>query len=96
MQINFFSLQCSYKGENFLVYVPESIKLFIEGQAFSRSNDLVPHLPPPPSSVSKLDRRHTGRLRNREKLLTVEQCWAQIRYSLPVTVTSYKLLTQSY
>jgi hypothetical protein len=24
------------------------------------------------------------------------QCWAQIRYSLPVTVTSYKLLTQSY
>ncbi len=24
------------------------------------------------------------------------QCWAQIRYSLPVTVISYKLLTQSY
>ena len=28
--------------------------------------------------------------------LTAEQCWAQIHYSLPVTVTSYKLLTQSY
>jgi hypothetical protein len=27
---------------------------------------------------------------------TSNQCWAQIRYSLPVTVTSYKLLTQSY
>ncbi len=29
-------------------------------------------------------------------MFTQMQCWAQIRYSLPVTVTSYKLLTQSY
>jgi hypothetical protein len=29
-------------------------------------------LPPPPSSVSKLDQRHSGRLRKRDNLLTGE------------------------
>jgi hypothetical protein len=51
----------------------ESIECFIEfidGQAISRTYDLV-LLPPLPSSpFSKLDRRHTGRLRNRDNLLT--------------------------
>ncbi len=46
--------------------------LFTEDQAFYPSYDLAP-LPPPPTSsspVSKLDRRHTGRLRKRDNLLT--------------------------
>jgi len=33
---------------------PENIKLFIEDQAFSPSNDLAPPSAPPPSPVSKL------------------------------------------
>jgi hypothetical protein len=37
--------------------------------AFSPQNDLAPHKPIPPSPVSKLDRRHTGRLRKRGNLL---------------------------
>jgi hypothetical protein len=37
-----------------------------------------------------------GRLTGVEGWEGGEQCWAQICYSLPVTVTSYKLLTQSY
>jgi hypothetical protein len=47
----------------------ESIELFIEGQAFSRSYDLVPHQSPPPSPVNKLGRRNTGRLRKKDNLL---------------------------
>jgi hypothetical protein len=35
-------------------------------------------LPPPPSLVSKLDRRHTGRLRKKDNLLTGERGRSQI------------------
>ncbi len=55
--------------------LPESIGRFIEGQAFFRSCDsaprppLGPSLPPP---VSKVDRRHTGKPRKRNNLLTWE------------------------
>ncbi len=38
-------------------------------ETFSRSYDFALRRPPP---VSKLDRRHTGRLRKRDKLLTGE------------------------
>jgi hypothetical protein len=51
---------------------PESIEWFIEGQAFSPSADLAHPPSPPPSHVSKLDRRQTKRLRKRDKLLTGE------------------------
>ncbi len=49
------------------VFFTESIECFIEDQAFSPSHDL----PPPP--VSKLDWRHTGRMRKRDSLLTGER-----------------------
>jgi hypothetical protein len=58
---------------SFLRRIPESIELFVKGQAFSRTYDLAPRptLPPSsPSPVSKLDRRHTGKLRKRDSLLT--------------------------
>ncbi len=49
----------------------DSIEWFIEAQAFSRSYDIIPRPSPPPySPVSKLDRRHTGRLL--DNLLTGE------------------------
>jgi hypothetical protein len=51
---------------------PESIRGFIEDQASSSSYDLAPSYPPPPSPVSKVDRRHTGRLRKRNNLQTGE------------------------
>ncbi len=53
---------------------PKSIELFIEGQAFSQSYDLAPPSPSlPPYPVSRLNRRrHTGRLRKRDNLLTGE------------------------
>ncbi len=51
---------------------PESIKWFTEDQAFSPSYDVAPRPPPSPSPVSNIDRRHTGRLRMRDKLLTGE------------------------
>jgi hypothetical protein len=52
--------------------IAESIVCCIEGQAFSRSYALAPRSPspPPPPPVSKLDRRHKGRLRKRDNLLT--------------------------
>ncbi len=46
----------------------ESIERDIEGQAFLWSFDSAPPTPPPPAS--KLDRRHTRRLRTRVKLPT--------------------------
>ncbi len=52
---------------------PENIEWFIEGQAFSRLYciiRLLTHPLPPPSPGSKLDRRHRGRLRKRDKLVT--------------------------
>jgi hypothetical protein len=50
---------------------PESIQCNIEDEAISPSYDLAT-FPPPPihSPVSKLDRRHTGRLRMKHSLLT--------------------------
>ncbi len=43
-----------------------------EDEVLSPSYDLAPSPPPAPSRVSKLDRRHTGRLRKRDNLLTEE------------------------
>jgi hypothetical protein len=67
---------------------PESIEQFIEGKDFLRLYDSAPHPPPAqcplptPSTVSKLDRRHTGRLRKRDNLLAREGevgwAWSQI------------------
>ncbi len=52
------------------VYIRDYWMIY-RGQAFSRSNDLAPLLAPSPHHpVSKLARRHTGRLRNRDNLLT--------------------------
>jgi hypothetical protein len=44
----------------------------VEGQVFKWPYDSVLAQPFPPSPVSKLDRRHTGRLRKRDNLLTRE------------------------
>jgi hypothetical protein len=79
-------------------YFPESIEYFIEGQAFPPPYDLAPRPPlPPPSPVSKLVRRHTGRLRKRYNLLmgeglkglgeeqnhtTDEKAWSAINHSI--------------
>jgi hypothetical protein len=52
---------------------PESIKWFIEDLPFSSSYNPPPYLCPNPSSFSKLNRRHTGRRRKRDKLLTEER-----------------------
>jgi hypothetical protein len=64
----------SYTGACFFhrFYLPESIEWFIEDWAFRRSNDMAPpcSLTPP---VSKLGRRYTGRLRNRDNLLLGEK-----------------------
>jgi hypothetical protein len=46
----------------------ERIELFMENQAFSPTYDMVLPLP----SVSKLEWRHTGRLRKRDNSLTGE------------------------
>jgi hypothetical protein len=43
--------------------------MIIENQAFSPSYDLAPPSPSPSSPVSKLDQRHTGRLRKRDLLM---------------------------
>jgi hypothetical protein len=48
--------------------------MIIEELSFYQSYDLAPPPPPhpPPSPSSKLDRRHAGRLRKRDNLLTGE------------------------
>ncbi len=51
---------------------PERIARFLEALTFSRSYDSAPRPPPPPSLVSKLDRRHTRRQRMRDNFLTGE------------------------
>ncbi len=68
----FMYVYCSYS------LFQESIVRFVEDKAFSPTYDLATPLPPPPPphcyspvTVSKLDRRHTGRLR-REKT-----CWRE-------------------
>ncbi len=48
---------------------PDSIELFIEDQAFSRSIDLAPRPPLPPSVSSDGDIPDRGRLRKRDTLL---------------------------
>ncbi len=53
--------------------VTEGIECFIEDKAFLRLYDMAPvssPIPFPLSPVNKLDRRHTGRLRKRDNLLT--------------------------
>ncbi len=70
---------------------PESIKLFIEGQAFSQSYDSAPCPSPPPSYVSKLDRRYTGRLRKRDNMQSGEMGrggWASERLVVLAIVSS--------
>jgi hypothetical protein len=49
-------------------------------------------------NITHIDRKTIKNIWNisEYRFLYYMQCWAQIRYSLPVTVTSYKLLTQSY
>jgi hypothetical protein len=42
--------------------IPESIECFIEDQEFSPLYNLALPTTPPPSTVSKVNRRHTGRL----------------------------------
>ncbi len=53
-----------------IFFKSKRIKLFIEAQAFWRSYDSAPRPPPPPFPGSKLDRRHTGILRQRDNFLT--------------------------
>ncbi len=55
----------------------ESIEWFIENQPFSPSYDLAPSLLLLLFPVSKPDRRHTGRLRYRDNLLTGEGEWGR-------------------
>ncbi len=50
----------------------ESIELFIDDQAFSRLCDFAPRLPFVPLPSVNFYRRHRGRLRKRENLLTRE------------------------
>jgi hypothetical protein len=54
-------------------YIPSSIECFLEGPAFSQSYDLAHPPPIPPSPVSKVDRRHTGRLRKRRSQIIRRQ-----------------------
>jgi hypothetical protein len=56
-----------------VLVVPERIEGFIEGQAFLRGRMIRLHAQTlPPSPISKLDRRHIGRLRKRGNLLKEE------------------------
>jgi hypothetical protein len=54
-----------------IFFKSERIERFVEAQAFLRSYDPAPRPPPspPPFPGSKLDWRHTGRLRKRDNLL---------------------------
>jgi hypothetical protein len=53
---------------------PENIERFTEDQAISPSYDLATTPPPPfPSSASKLDQRHTWRLKKGDNFLTGEK-----------------------
>ncbi len=73
MQINFFLFAIVLKKANNFCSMYQRVLNDLQRARLSRvQKDLVPHPPPPPSSVSKLDRRHTGRLRKRDKLLTGE------------------------
>jgi len=99
-------LRCWVSFKNTIFFLPVSnlcftsicIERFIDGQAFSRSYDLAPPSPQPPptaptlSPVSKLRRRHTGRLRKRDNLPTgggggaksyySKKAWPSINHSL--------------
>jgi hypothetical protein len=57
------------KNGNPLVGAQRVLNGLRRGQAFSRSVDLAPRPSPhPPSAISKLDRRHAGRLRKKDNL----------------------------
>ncbi len=62
-----FGVQC--EGGQLIWVGAESIERFIEDHAFSPSSGLAPPPPLPPSLVSKLDWRHTGRPRKKDNLL---------------------------
>jgi hypothetical protein len=73
--LNYTKQTISQKYTSVFIYsssTPGSIEWFIEVQAFPRSNDLAPPSPlsSPLSTVRKLDRRHTERLRKRDNLQT--------------------------
>ncbi len=55
-----------------------------EGQAFWRSYDLAPRPPPPPSPISKLDQRHTGRVVGEEPNHTNARkpAWSSTNHSI--------------
>jgi hypothetical protein len=95
-------LLITFTSNHLSIYIPffpfrqlvSTIEWIIEGQASrGRMIWLLSHPFPPPSPVSKLDRRHTGRLRKRDKLLTGEggrgaesydgeKAWSSINHSL--------------
>ncbi len=54
-----------------------TIRRDVEDKAFSPSYDMAPPTSPL-SLISKLDRRHTGRLRKRDNLLTGKRGRSQI------------------
>ncbi len=63
MHIGFLRFVNTYDTNNhaFIYTQPESIKWYIAGQAFSRSNDLVPPSPPPPlSSENSVNTQEDG------------------------------------
>ncbi len=63
------SLIYPWRLVNYYHYYSECIEWCIETQVFSPSYDSAPPHPPPPLPVSKIDRRHTGRVRKRYNLL---------------------------
>ncbi len=68
--------KCGFKVFSMLPLATGSTEWFKEDQTFSLSYDLAPPSTPSHlSPVSKLDRRHTGRLRKRDNLLTGEGGW---------------------
>ncbi len=67
VRVQRFQINFPKKGEE----KTESIEWFIEDQTFMSPYDLPPPTPNSPlSPISKLNRRHTGRLRKRDNLLT--------------------------
>jgi hypothetical protein len=58
----------------YLIILTQNLEVADMSEAFLRSYDSAPRPPPPPPSpVSKLDWRHTGRLRKRNNLLKGER-----------------------
>jgi hypothetical protein len=77
-----FKIQQSFLSINYIStrHRPESISWMLEPGFLAVVRYLAPLPSPLPSPNSKLDRRHTGRLRKRENLLTGEAVlWTRIR-----------------